>query len=51
MEQKALDYIKNTLDKATQKGVFNLSEVANIVNALECLNAFINKEKEEKSCQ
>ena len=46
MENQALDYIKDTLDKATQKGVFNLSEVANIVNALECLNTFINKDKE-----
>jgi hypothetical protein len=47
MEQQALTYIQQALDKATQKGVFNLSEVANIVNALEELNTFINKDKEE----
>jgi hypothetical protein len=47
MEKQALIYIQQALDKATQKGVFNLSEVANIVNALEELNKFINKDKEE----
>jgi hypothetical protein len=47
MEQQALIYIKKALDMATQKGAFNLSEVANIVNALEELNKFINKDKEE----
>jgi len=47
MEQQALEYIKNTLDKATQKGAFTLSEVANIINALEELNKFINKDKKE----
>lgn len=41
MEQKALVYIQSMLDKATQKGAFNLSEVANIVNALEALNKLI----------
>jgi hypothetical protein len=50
MEQKALAYIQSMLDKATQKGAFNLSEVANIVNALEALNKFIetNITKEEE---
>lgn len=47
MEQQALEYIKNTLDKATQKGAFTLSEVANIISALEELNKFINKDKEK----
>lgn len=47
MEEKALAFLQQALDKATQKGVFNLSEVANIVNALEELNKFINKDKEE----
>ena len=49
MENKALEYIKNMLDKATQKGAFNLSEAANIINALENLHSFINKDngKEE----
>ena len=46
MEKNALNYLKDALDKATQKGVFNLSEVANIVSALESLNQFINKDKE-----
>ncbi len=41
MEQKALTYIQSMLDKATQKGAFNLSEAANIINALEALNKFI----------
>ena len=35
MEQKALLYLKQMLDKATQKGAFTLDETANIVNALE----------------
>lgn len=47
MEEKALAYLQQALDKATQKGVYSLSEVANIVNALEELNKFINKDKEE----
>ena len=47
MEQKALAYIQQALDKATQKGVFNLSETANIVNALEELYKFINPEELE----
>lgn len=47
MEQKALLYLQQSLDKATQKGVYNLSEVANIVSALEELNKFINKDKTE----
>lgn len=47
MEAKALAYLQQALDKATQKGVYSLSEVANIVNALEELNKFINKDKEE----
>lgn len=47
MEEKALAYLQQALDKATQKGVYSLSEVANIVNALEELNKFINKDKKE----
>jgi hypothetical protein len=45
MEEKALAFIQQALDKATQKGAFTLSEVANIVNALEELNKFINPDK------
>lgn len=45
MENKALEYIKNMLDKATQKGTFNLSEAANIISALENLHNFINQDK------
>ena len=44
MEEKALAYLQQALDKATQKGAYSLSEVANIVNALEELNKFINKD-------
>lgn len=47
MEEKALAYLQQALDKATQKGVYSLSEVANIVNALEELNKFIHKDKKE----
>ena len=49
MENKALEYIKTMLDKATQKGVYNLSDAANIVNALENLYAFINKDTKENN--
>ena len=49
MENKALEYIKNMLDKATQKGVYSLSEAANIVNALEKLYESINLDKQEKN--
>ena len=45
MENQALQYVKGMLDKATQKGVFNLSEAANIIAALEELNKFINQDK------
>lgn len=45
MENKALQYIQSMLDKATQKGVYTLAEVANIVNALENLNNSINTDK------
>lgn len=45
MENKALEYIKNMLDKATQKGVYSLSEAANIVSALENLYTFISEDK------
>lgn len=48
MEEQALVYIKQSLDKATQKGAFNLSEVANIVSALECLNQLVNKDKKQE---
>lgn len=47
MEQQALTYLQQALDKATQKGAFTLSEVANIVSALEELNKFIHKDKEK----
>jgi hypothetical protein len=47
MEEKALAFLQQALDKATQKGAFTLSEVANIVNALEELNKFITKDKEK----
>ena len=47
MESQALAYIQQALDKATQKGVYSLSDVANIVNALEELNKFINLDKTE----
>jgi hypothetical protein len=47
MEQKALTFIQEALDKAAQKGVYSLSEVANIVNALEELYKFINPEEPE----
>lgn len=47
MENNALQYVKNMLDKATQKGAFTLDETANIVKALENIYEFINKEKLE----
>lgn len=50
MEDKALQYIKESLDKATQKGAFSLAEIANIIACLEQLNKFIistNNKKEE----
>jgi hypothetical protein len=46
MEEKALMYIKQALDKATQKGVYSLDEVANIIACLEQLNKVINKTEE-----
>ena len=48
MENQALQYIKSMLDKANQKGVYTLNDAANIVNALEKLHEFINKEKTEE---
>lgn len=42
MEQKALLYLKQMLDKATQKGAFTIDEVANIVNALETFYTLLN---------
>ena len=47
MEAKALQYIQSMLDKATQKGVYTLAEVANIVSALENLNSNINSDKKD----
>jgi hypothetical protein len=47
MQEKALEYIKHALDKANQKGAYTLSEAANIINALEELNKFINPDKLE----
>lgn len=46
MEQQALNYLKQALDKATQKGVYSLDEVANIIACLEQLNKIINKTEE-----
>jgi hypothetical protein len=46
MEEKALIYIKQALDKATQKGVYTLDEVANIIACLEQINKVINKKEE-----
>jgi hypothetical protein len=46
MEEKALLYIKQALDKATQKGTYTLDEVANIIACLEQLNKIINKTEE-----
>jgi len=51
MEKKALEYIKNALDIATQKGSFTLTEVANIISALEELNKFINQDKTEDNAE
>ena len=42
MEQKALLYLKQMLDKATQKGAFTIDVVANIVNALETFYTLLN---------
>ena len=42
MEQQALLYLKQVLDKATQKGAFTLDETANIVNALEAFYKLLN---------
>lgn len=47
MGNQALNYIQSILDKATQKGTFNLAEVANIIAALEELNKVVNPEKEQ----
>lgn len=50
IEQKALLYLKQMLDKATQKGAFTLDETANIVNALETFYTLLNpNEAEEES--
>lgn len=46
MEEKAILYIKQCLDKATQKGVYNLDEVANIIACLEQINKVITKKEE-----
>ena len=46
MEEKALIYIKQALDKATQKGIYTLDEVANIIACLEQINKVINKKEE-----
>jgi len=46
MEEKALMYIKQALDKATQKGVYSLDEAANIIACLEQLNKVISKVEE-----
>lgn len=48
MEKQALIYIQNALDKATQKGAFNLQETANIVSALELLNKLVNPDLPEQ---
>lgn len=45
MEEKALVYIKQVLDKATQKGIYSLDEVANIIACLEELNKVIHETK------
>lgn len=45
MEEKAILYIKQVLDKATQRGVYTLDEVANIIACLEQLNKLIKKEE------
>lgn len=37
METQALNYLKQMLDKAVQKGAFNLNEVANIIASIEAL--------------
>lgn len=46
MEEKAIVYIKQALDKATQKGVYTLDEVANIIACLEQINKVISKKEE-----
>lgn len=45
MEEKAILYIKQAIDKATQRGVYTLDEVANIIACLEQLNKLIKKEE------
>ncbi len=37
METQALNYLKQMLDKAVQKGAFTLNEVANIIASIEVL--------------
>lgn len=37
METQALNYLKQMLDKAVQKGAFNLNEVANIIASIDAL--------------
>lgn len=37
MEAQALNYLKQMLDKAVQKGAFTLNEVANIIASIEAL--------------
>lgn len=46
MEAQALNYLKQMLDKAVQKGVYTLDEVVNIIACLEQLNKSINKKEE-----
>lgn len=46
MEEKALLYIKQALDKATQKGTYTLDEVANIIACMEELKKAITKKEE-----
>jgi len=48
MEDQAILYIKQSLDKATQKGVYTLDEVANIISCLEILNKSIQNGKENR---
>lgn len=49
MEQKALLYLKQMLDKATQKGAFTIDEVANIVNALETFYTLLNPNEAQEN--
>ena len=48
MEDQAILYIKQSLDKATQEGVYTLDEVANIISCLEILNKSIQNGKENR---